>query len=68
MMLQDKAIPIKTVHFEYDYSLCPGFPSNYSSQVKDADGFINQKGKLTLKKIYFTYEKSKKGNAQPIYF
>lgn len=37
------ARPIKTVHFDYDYSLCPGTPDNSSG------------GKLTLKAIYFTY-------------
>ncbi|MBO6517286.1 MAG: hypothetical protein JJ975_12115 [Bacteroidia bacterium] len=45
------AVPIKTVHFEYDYSLCPGV----ANQVDTTDG------KLTLKKIYFTYGKSRKG-------
>lgn len=44
------AVPLKKVHFEYDYSLCPGVENNvYSGQ-----------GKLTLKKIYFTYQNSKK--------
>lgn len=42
--------PIKTVHFEYDYSLCP-----------DIDNNINGEGKLTLRKIYFTYQGSNKG-------
>jgi hypothetical protein len=45
------ATPIKTVHFEYDYSLCPGV----ANQVDTT------KGKLTLKKIYFTYGNSRKG-------
>jgi len=38
------ARPIKTVHFVYDYLLCPGTPDN-----------INGGGKLTLESIYFTY-------------
>jgi hypothetical protein len=38
------ARPIKTVHFEYDYTLCNGTP----------DAPINT-GKLTLKGVYFTY-------------
>lgn len=46
------ATPIKTVHFEYDYSLCPGVPNKISS--------ANGTGKLTLKKIYFTYGESGK--------
>lgn len=36
--------PVKTVHFEYDYSLCQGAP-----------GSISGYGKLTLRTIYFTY-------------
>jgi hypothetical protein len=51
------ANPIKTVHFEYDYSLC----NQYS-------GHINNLGKLTLKKIYFTYQKSNKGKYSPYVF
>ncbi|MCD6068930.1 MAG: hypothetical protein K0S33_3756 [Bacteroidetes bacterium] len=42
--------PIKQVHFEYDYSLCPGIEN---TSVAD-------EGKLTLKKIYFTYGHSNK--------
>lgn len=44
------AIPIKTVIFEYDYSLCPKIPNSST-----------EGGKLTLKKVYFTYGKSRKG-------
>lgn len=46
----NQSIPIKTVHFVYDYSLCPN-PYNINPE----------NGKLTLKSIYFTYERSKKG-------
>ncbi len=53
------AIPVKTVHFEYDYSLCPGIPSNTGNV--DVKGYSNQGGKLTLKKVYFTYGNSDKG-------
>jgi len=35
------AVPLKTIIFNYDYSLCPGVPNNFSNQ-----------GKLTLKKVY----------------
>jgi hypothetical protein len=38
------AVPIKVVHFDYDYSLCPGIPNNVTVGA----------GKLTLKSIYFT--------------
>jgi hypothetical protein len=43
---------IKTVHFTYDYSLCPGVPNKYN--------LGNGTGKLSLKKIHFTYSNSSK--------
>jgi hypothetical protein len=42
--------PIKTVHFEYDYSLCQNSPNSDATTH----------GKLTLRKIYFTYSNSNK--------
>ncbi|OYW15880.1 MAG: hypothetical protein B7Z54_10150, partial [Sphingobacteriales bacterium 12-47-4] len=50
------ARPIKTVHFEYDYSLC----KNYAGDAS--------KGKLTLKKIWFSYNKNEKGKQNPYVF
>ncbi|NJL77316.1 MAG: hypothetical protein HC892_22120, partial [Saprospiraceae bacterium] len=50
------ATPIKTVHFEYDYSLCSSVPNGTSG------------GKLTLKKIFFTYGKSKRGKLNAYQF
>lgn len=44
-----KARPVKTVHFEYDYSLCKGIDPDRATQ-----------GKLTLKKIWFSYYNNKK--------
>ncbi len=60
------AIPIKTVHFEYDYDLCKGIPNNEAATPGQttplADGDLaNQGGKLTLKRIYFTYRNSNMG-------
>jgi hypothetical protein len=51
------AIPIKTVHFEYSYDLCRGInrPANDS-------------GKLTLRKIWFTYNGNDKGKLNPYVF
>jgi hypothetical protein len=43
------AKPVKTVNFEYDYSLCKGVP-----------GSLNGEGKLTLRSIYFTYNGNNK--------
>ena len=51
-------VPIKTAHFEYDYSLCPGTPNSVASG----------KGKLTLKKVYFTYKNSLAGQFSPYRF
>ena len=53
----NNATPIKVVHFVYDYSLCPGVPNS-----------LNGQGKLTLKKVYFTYRDSKKGKLSPYVF
>ena len=50
-------VPIKSVHFEYDYSLFNHVPNN-----------INDEGKLTLKSVYFTYGKSTAGKENRYYF
>ncbi len=51
-----KAVSIKTVHFEYAYDLCKGI-----------NGITNQ-GKLTLKRIWFTYNGNDKGIKNPYAF
>ncbi|WP_207516017.1 hypothetical protein [Longitalea luteola] len=50
-------IPIKVVHFEYDYSLIKGLPNS-----------IGNTGKLTLKKVYFTFGVNEKGRLNPYEF
>lgn len=50
-------VPVKVVHFEYDYSLFPGVPNN-----------VNSGGKLTLKSVYFTYGRSNSGADNRYYF
>ncbi|MDI5887643.1 PKD-like domain-containing protein [Flavobacterium yafengii] len=50
--------PIKTAHFDYNYELCIGTPNN----------FEGTKGKLTLKKVYFTYRASNMGKYTPYKF
>ncbi len=64
------AIPIKRVHFRYDYSLCPNVPNNDGAPVdiygntvaEESPSNINSaKGKLTLTKVFFTYQSSYKG-------
>ncbi|OFY66097.1 MAG: hypothetical protein A3H98_11885 [Bacteroidetes bacterium RIFCSPLOWO2_02_FULL_36_8] len=70
------ATPIKTVHFEYDYSLCSGIlnngrSNNPSSEFLDTEaktGTEAETGKLTLKSIFFTYGKSGKGKLSPYVF
>ncbi|MFB9844041.1 RHS repeat domain-containing protein [Mucilaginibacter ginsenosidivorans] len=57
----DMSKPIKIVHFNYSYRLCPGLP-NYH------DGQTNQGGKLTLESLYFEYGKSTKGANFPYVF
>jgi hypothetical protein len=52
----DEAVPIKTVHFSYEYSLCRNYPGNKHTGVTYATS-----GKLTLKNVYFTYGNSEKG-------
>ncbi len=59
------ATPIKEVHFEYDYSLCGNHPSNDGTSSGENNA---NKGKLTLKKIYFTYENSYKAKFNPYEF
>lgn len=59
----DQTIPIKTVHFEYDYSLCKGVYNNVNYQAGDETS-----GKLTLKKVYFTHGNSVKGVLNPYEF
>lgn len=51
------ARPIKTVHFKYNNTLCTG-----------ANGRINAKGKLTLEKIWFTYNGNEKVEKNPYIF
>lgn len=53
------AIPIKTVHFGYSYTLCYGIN-------KGVTNFNYKVGKLTLDTIYFTYNGNKK--KQNIYY
>lgn len=52
------AVPLKRVHFVYDYSLCKNIPNQKTAG----------QGKLTLKKIFFTYQKSNKGRFSPYEF
>lgn len=64
------ATPIKTVHFEYDYVIGSNYP-NYkalSSPCPTTASASTGTGKLTLKKVYFTYGKNQKGKSNPYQF
>jgi hypothetical protein len=54
-------VPIKRVHFEYDYSLCKNLPNNSNASAAN-------NGKLTLKKVFFTYSNSDAGAFSPYKF
>lgn len=60
------AVPIKEVHFEYDYSLCPKTLNN-EEMAKEIPNYAVS-GKLTLKKIYFTYGTSNRSAFSPYTF
>ena len=50
-------VPIRTVHFEYDYSLCTGAPGSDAGM-----------GKLTLQRIWFTHQDSQRDAQNPYTF
>ena len=54
------AVPIQTVHFAYDYTLCGDVPNNLETS--------GPKGKLTLTKVWFEYEGKLKSKIAPYEF
>ncbi len=58
---------IKTAHFEYDYELAQNLPNNLGGDLTYNES-ENQGGKLTLKKVYFTYRASQMGKYTPYIF
>lgn len=66
-----QATPLKTIHFEYDYSLCKGVENNHPGNpaiIADNPNITETTGKLTLKKLWFTYERSTRGSLSPYEF
>jgi hypothetical protein len=65
-------VPIKTVHFDYTYDLCGHVMNNNGNSA--GQGFFSgidrnaNKGKLTLKKVWFTYLNNNKGQLSPYVF
>lgn len=58
------AVPIQSIEFEYDYSLCPNTPSN----INTFNNNTVDSGKLTLKAIRFTGGNSIEGKLAPYEF
>ena len=63
-----KITPIKRVHFTYNYDLCPNVENNSGEVVADDDAINQNRGKLTLQKVHFTYQNSARGELSPYVF
>jgi hypothetical protein len=55
---KEDATPIQTTHFDYSYELCQGIKNS----------FVENGGKLTLEKLYFTYKNNERGALSPYMF
>lgn len=65
------AVPVKVVHFEYDYSLSPNMINNSGKADPHPKTGVDRnikKGKLTLKKVYFTFGNNGRGVSNPYLF
>jgi hypothetical protein len=60
------SVKIKTVNFEYDYSLCTGMPNNVNYNPSNPQAANS--GKLTLKKVWFDYNDVKNVKISPYIF
>lgn len=58
-------VPLKTVHFSYSYDLCGNVPNNDGINTDETN---RQHGKLTLKKVWFTYQNNTRGELSPYTF
>lgn len=66
---RDLRTPIKRVHFEYSYDLCPNVPNNdLATETANGININRNHGKLTLKKIFFTYQNSNLARLSPYVF
>jgi hypothetical protein len=61
-----KTRPIQVIEFNYDYSLCPGYPGNENTYASNPAAGTT--GKLTLKSIYSYSFESGEGKTLPIEF
>lgn len=73
----DAAVPLQTVHFDYSYDLCGNVPNNEGGNADwidfnndgTADYHRNEnRGKLTLKKVWVTYGTNQRGAKTPYVF
>lgn len=65
----DPNTPLKTVHFEYDFSLCGGVMNNIGTAITIGENDMNAaEGKLTLKSVWFTNLGNEKGRLSPYIF
>ncbi len=65
------AKPIKTVHFQYSYNLCANTPNNGGATETDPVTGANvnaAKGKLTLERIWFTFNGQNKSSKSQYVF
>lgn len=58
--------PLKTVYLDYTYKLCPKTLNSLAEKIENEEG--TEHGKLTLKKVWFTYGLSNKGILNPYTF
>ena len=56
--------PITTTHLSHTYELCKGVLNN----INKAQGITEESGKLTLKRITFSYENNSRGKLSPYEF
>ena len=64
---QEMQRAIKTIHFEYDYSLCKNTENNKLSNKGSTPDFTKS-GKLTLKKVWFSHLGNNRGHLSPYIF
>ncbi|MCU0415793.1 MAG: hypothetical protein MUE33_01290 [Cytophagaceae bacterium] len=68
----DPSNKLLKVFFEYSYDLCKGVLNNDASidnySYNPSKTIVNNKGKLTLKKVWIEYEKNKRGKMSPYIF
>ncbi|WP_291856863.1 hypothetical protein [Marinilabilia sp.] len=69
--LEDYQKPVKTVRFEYDYSLVPNVANNINSNFnyyQKSKVSKENNGKLTLRRVWFEYEGVVSANISPYVF